>query len=626
MKLAASVSFLALALAACAANTSAAGPTPLASAAGEPMPPPPPVNDGPAPTAEQARAFVARAEKELAELNVIAQRASWVNATYITEDTDALTAYFGTQDTELRVRLANEAARYANVAGLDYDTKRKLDILRSALTLPAPTTPGAAAELNTISTRLQSTYGKGRGTLDGKPMTGNDLEEKMGTVRDPSDLKEMWTSWHTNVGRPMRTDYTRLAEIANQGAKELGFADTGAMWRSRYDMSPDEFAAMTDRLWNEVKPLYDQLHCYTRDKLSKRHGAAVQAATGPIRSDLLGNMWAQEWGNIYDIVAPKGAGDIGYDLTDLLVRNKYTPEKIVRTGESFFSSLGFAPLPETFWQRSMITAPRDREVICHASAWDVDNIEDLRIKMCTKVNADDFVTVHHELGHNYYQRAYHKQPYLYLDSANDGFHEAIGDMIALSVTPEYLVQIGLLPKTRVPSAETDVGLLLRQAMDKVAFLPFGLLVDKWRWRVFSGEVTPANYQAGWDALRLQYQGIAPPAQRTEQDFDPGAKYHIPASVPYTRYFLARILQFQFYKAACDMAGWRGPLHRCSFYGNKQVGQRLNAMLAMGASRPWPEALEAFTGTREMSGRPMLEYFAPLQAWLEQQNRGKQCGW
>ncbi|HEX8584900.1 MAG TPA: M2 family metallopeptidase [Allosphingosinicella sp.] len=579
-----------------------------------------------APTLEDARAFVARAEKELAEFSVLNSRAQWVNATYITDDTDALAAHFGTIGTEMSVRLANEAARFANVPSLDYDTARKLNTLRSALVLPAPTTPGAAAELNTISTRLSSTYGKGRGTLNGKEMTGNDLEEQMGSVRNPAQLQEMWTSWHTNVGRPMRADYNRLIEIANQGAKELGYSDTGAMWRSRYDMKPDEFAAMTDRLWSEVKPLYDQLHCYTRTKLNQKYGDKVQPETGPIRADLLGNMWAQEWGNIYDVVAPKGAGDVGYDLTDLLVKNKYTPEKIVRTGESFFTSLGFAPLPESFWKRSMITAPRDREVICHASAWDVDNVEDLRIKMCTKVNADDFVTVHHELGHNFYQRAYNQQPLLYLDSANDGFHEAIGDAIALSVTPEYLVQIGLLPRNKVPSADKDVGLLLRQAMDKVAFLPFGLMVDKYRWRVFSGEVSPAGLEKGWNDLRLQYQGIVPPVERTEQDFDPGAKYHVPASVPYTRYFLARILQFQFYKAACDQAGWKGPLHRCSFYGNKDVGQKLNAMLAMGASKPWPDALEAFTGTREMSGQPMIEYFRPLMTFLAEQNRGKQCGW
>ena len=622
MKSTVSALALAICLAACAnasadtsVDTASAAPTPAPAAEAEA-----------APTLEGARAFVARAEKELGEFAVLNSKAQWVNATYITDDTDALAAHFGTIGTEMSVRFANEAAKYSKVEGLDYDTKRKLDILRGALVLPAPTTAGAAAELNTIATRLSSTYGKGRGTLDGKVMTGNDLEEKMGTVRNPAQLKEMWTSWHSNVGRPMRPDYVRLTEIANQGAKELGYPDTGAMWRSRYDMSPEEFAAMTDRLWSEVKPLYDELHCYTRGKLNQKYGNAVQPATGPIRADLLGNMWAQEWGNIYDVVAPKGAGDVGYDLTDLLVAKKYTPEKIVRAGEGFFTSLGFAPLPETFWKNSMITAPRDREVICHASAWDVDNVEDLRIKMCTKVNADDFVTVHHELGHNFYQRAYNKQPLLYLDSANDGFHEAIGDAIALSVTPEYLVQVGLLPRNKVPSADKDIGLLLRQAMDKVAFLPFGLLVDKWRWKVFSGEIAPTAYEQGWNDLRLQYQGIVPPTERTEADFDPGAKYHVPASVPYTRYFLARILQFQFYQAACKQAGWTGPLHRCSFYGNKEVGRKLNAMLAMGASRPWPDALEAFTGTREMSGGPMLEYFRPLMGWLQQQNKGRKCGW
>jgi peptidyl-dipeptidase A len=578
------------------------------------------------PTAAEADAFVARAEKEFGDFVVLQARAEWVNGTYITEDTDALAAHFGAQGTEMRVRYATEAARFLNAPDLSYDTKRKLEILRGSLVLPAPQTPGAAAELSTISTRLQSTYGKGQGTLRGKPISGSDIEAAMGTNRNPAELQEMWTSWHQNVGRPMRADYARMVDIANQGAKELGYPDVGALWRSKYDMPPEEFAALTDRLWSEVKPLYDQLHCYTRAKLNEKYGNAVQPANGPIRADLLGNMWAQEWGNIYDVVAPKGAGDIGYSLTDLLKAKKYDPVKIVRTGEGFFSSLGFAPLPETFWQRSMITKPQDREVVCHASAWSIDNKDDLRIKMCTKVNADDFVTVHHELGHNYYQRAYNQQPLLYQDSANDGFHEAIGDTIALSVTPEYLVQIGLLDKSRVPSADKDLGLLLNQAMDKVAFLPFGLMVDKWRWGVFDGSITPASYNKAWSDLRLQYQGIVPPVERSETDFDPGAKYHIPGNTPYARYFLARILQFQFYKAACDQAGWKGPLHRCSFYGNKEVGQRLNAMLAMGASRPWPEALEAFTGTREMSAEPMIEYFRPLMAWLEEQNKGRRCGW
>jgi peptidyl-dipeptidase A len=577
-------------------------------------------------TPEGARAFVAAVEKDLFDLSIISGRAQWVNSTYINDDTDALAAYFGTIGTEKGVKYASEAARYARVQGLDFDTARKLNILRGALVLSAPNTPGAAAELNTIATRLQSTYGKGRASLNGKVLTGDDVEALMGTNRNPAELAEMWKTWHENVGRPMRNDYTRMVEIANSGAQELGYADTGAMWRSNYDMTPDEFAATYDRLWSEVKPLYDDLHCYTRTKLNQKYGNGVQPATGPIRADLLGNMWAQEWGNIYDVVAPKGAGDLGYDVTDLLVAKKKSPTDMVKIGEGFYTSLGLAPLPASFWERSQITRPRDREVVCHASAWDLDNKDDLRIKMCTKVNGDDFVTIHHELGHNYYQRAYNQQPYLYLNGANDGFHEAIGDFVALSITPEYLVQIGLLDRSKVPSADKDIGLLLRQGMDKVAFLPFGLMVDKWRWGVFNGSITPANYNQAWVDLKKQYQGITPPVARSEQDFDPGAKFHIPGNTPYARYFLARLLQFQFYKAACDMAGWKGPLHRCSFYGNKEVGARLNAMMQMGASKPWPDALEAFTGNREISGKPMLEYFAPLQAWLKQQNQGKQCGW
>ncbi|MBN8807350.1 MAG: M2 family metallopeptidase [Sphingomonas sp.] len=579
-----------------------------------------------APSVADADAFVAKAEKELSDMSIQGNRAAWINATYITDDTDALAADVGARATELSVKLASEAAKYQNVAGLSFDTRRKLDLIRNGIVLPAPSTPGAADQLSTIATRLQSSYGKGKGTLNGQPINGSDIEAAMGTTRDPARLKEMWTSWNDNVGAPMKDDYAHMVVIANQGAKELGYADVGAMWRSGYDMTPEQFAAMTDRLWKQVEPLYKSLHTYVRWKLNEKYGDAVQPKTGPIRADLLGNMWAQEWGNIYDIVAPKGAGDIGYDTGELLKAKGYDPLRMVKTGEGFYSSLGFAPLPATFWERSQIVKPRDREVICHASAWDLDNKTDVRIKMCTKVNADDFVTIHHELGHNYYQRAYMNQPFLYENGANDGFHEAIGDFVALSITPDYLVKIGLLDPAKVPSADKDTGLLLRQAMDKVAFLPFGLLVDKWRWGVFDGSIQPANYQSAWDRLRLQYQGIVPPVARDATRFDAGAKYHVPASVPYTRYFLARLLQFQFYQAACKQAGWTGPLHRCSFYGNKAVGERLNAMLAMGQSKKWPEALQVFTGTREISGQAMVDYFAPLKTWLDQQNKGKPSGW
>jgi len=580
-----------------------------------------------APTAADADAFVAAVEKDLFDYSVEASQVNWVNATYITDDTDAMAARINAVGTEKSVQYALEAAKYMNVPGLSADTKRKLDILRTGLVLPAPTTPGAATELNTIATDLQSQYGKGKGTLDGKPISGSDIEAEMGNLdHTPAEYAEMWASWHDNVGAPMKDDYAKMVGIANEGAKELGFSDVGAMWRSGYDMPPEEFAKTTERLWQEVKPLYMALHTYVRWKLNEKYGDAVQPRTGPIRADLLGNMWAQEWGNIYPLVAPAGSGDLGYDIGDLLKAKDKGPLDMVKAGENFYSSLGFAKLPDTFWKRSLFLKPADREVVCHASAWDVDNKDDIRIKMCIKVNSDDFVTIHRELGHNYYQRAYNQQPYLYLNGANDGFHEAIGDFIALSITPQYLVDIGLLDKSQVPGADKDIGLLLRQAMDKVAFLPFGLLVDRWRWGVFDGTIQPADYNKAWTDLRRQYQGITPPVERGPDAFDPGAKYHIPGNTPYSRYFLARILQFQFYQAACKQAGWKGPLHRCSFYGNKKVGENLNAMLEMGASKPWPDALQAFTGTREMSGKAMMEYFAPLKTWLDEQNKGHPSGW
>ena len=575
----------------------------------------------PAPTAADAVAFLDDVEAQYTDLIEEYARTNWVNATYINYDTDWLVANIEARVTELGVKYAQEAVKYDGV-DVDAAARRKLELLKLALTLPAPQRPGAAQELAEITTRLASTYGTGKIEFDGRTVPQSETETLMRTLRDPAQLEEVWTKWH-DYAQGMKTDYARMVEIANEGARELGYADVGTFWRSGYDMTAPQFADEVDRLWRQVKPLYDDLHCYVRGKLNEHYGDGAVPLDEPIRADLLGNMWAQGWLPIYDLVAPAGTStDI--DLDRLLVDKGYDPVKMVKTGEEFFSSLGFEPLPETFWERSQIVRPEGREVVCHASAWDLDARDDLRIKMCTEVNAEDFRTVHHELGHNYYQRAYKDQPALFRGGANDGFHEAIGDTVMLSITPEYLQQIGIID--RVPDASQDLGLLLQQALDGVSFLPFGLLVDKWRWQVFSGELTPDTYNSGWWALRTQYQGVRPPVERGREAFDPGAKYHIPANTPYMRYFLARVLQYQFYKAACDQAGWTGPLHRCSFFGSKEVGTRLNAMLALGQSKPWPEALEAFTGQRQIDGSAILAYYAPLSAWLKEQNTGKTCGW
>lgn len=574
------------------------------------------------PTAAEAKAFVEQAETQLASMSEYAARASWVRANFITEDTQWLEAKAGAEQNALATKLAKQAARFNGVT-VDPVTARKLKLLKLYLTLPAPDRPGAATELSNLATKLDSTYSTGKFTYKGKTLNLNDAEDILRTSRDPAELKAVWEGWHS-IAPPMREDYAKLVTLANEGSVGLGFKDTGALWRSNYDMDPDAFAAETDRLWKQVEPFYKNLHCYVRARLNEKYGSAVQPRTGPIRADLLGNMWAQEWGNIYDVAAPKTATS-SYDLTKLLADRGYTPVKMAQTGEAFYSSMGFAPLPKTFWERSLLERPRDREVVCHASAWDVDDKQDIRVKACLKPTAEDFQTIHHELGHNYYQRAYSNQPYLFKNSANDGFHEAIGDFAGLSaVTPTYLKQIGLIDT--VPGEAEDIPFLLKMALDKIAFLPFGLLVDRWRWEVFSGEVTPEHYNEAWWKLRLQYQGLAPPGPRPADAFDPAAKYHVPGNTPYTRYFLARIYQFQFQRAACEQMGWKGPLHRCSVYGQKDVGQKFNAMMELGASQPWPQTLAVFTKDSKADASAVAAYFKPLDAWLTQQNKGERCGW
>ena len=584
------------------------------------------------PTAEEAIAFVDSVEVVLSTLGERAARAAWVQATYITYDTEQLSARASEQYTAAASNLAAEAAPYAHVEGVPGDVRRKLDLLRTGLTMPAPPDAEKTKRLTELSVSLESTYGKGAWCPDsvGAPFAGSDcltlgdLTRIMAESRDADSLEAAWTGWRT-ISPSMRTDYTEFAGLMNEGAQALGFDDVGALWRSGYDMLPDRFAAETDRLWTQVRPLYVELHTYVRGKLAEQYGEDVVPPGEPIPAHLLGNMWAQEWGTIFPLVAPADASP-GYDLTARIREENLDATEMVEYGEGFFTSLSLAPLPETFWERSLFTKPADRDVVCHASAWDLDNEDDLRIKMCIEPTAEDFQTIHHELGHNYYQRAYKTQPHLFKGSANDGFHEALGDAVALSVTPEYLQEVGLIDA--VPPASKDIGLLLRSALDKVAFLPFGLLVDKWRWQVFSGAIGPDEYNQGWWNLREQYQGLTPPVERSEEDFDPGAKYHIPANTPYSRYFLARILQFQFHRALCEEAGFEGPLHRCSIYGSKAAGQRLEAMMERGRSQPWPDALEALTGERQMDASALLDYYAPLMDWLEEQNtaNGYANGW
>jgi peptidyl-dipeptidase A len=573
-------------------------------------------------------AFLDNANTTLLRLSNEANQAGWTQETYITPDTEAIAARANEALMNAITGFSKQAATFDAQTATSVQ-QRQLTVLKNSLTMAAPSDANEAAELAKLVTSMNAAYGRGKycpagegsaeGCLDVEAIT-----EVLAKDRDPARLREVWEGWHS-ISPPFKKDYARFVDLSNKGAKELGFADTGAMWRSRYDMPPDEFAKELDRLWEQLRPLYLSLHTYVRAKLREKYGNEIPA-DGPLPAHLLGNIWAQDWTNVFDLVAPSGGGR-SYSLDTILKARKVTPVEMVRIGERFFTSLGFDPLPPTFWDRSLFVKPRDRDVVCHASAWYMDNAEDVRIKMCIDQTAEDFTVIHHELGHDFYAREYNRtQPMIFRDSANDGFHEAVGDTVALSVTPEYLVKIGLLDKA--PDASSDIPLLLRQALDKIAFLPFSLVIDQWRWQVFSGGVPADRYNTAWWDLRERYQGVRAPSVRGEEFFDPGAKFHVPANVPYARYFLSYVLQFQFHRELSKVAGCTTPLHRCSIYGSAEAGKRLKTVLAMGASKPWPEALEALSGDRQLDATAIADYFAPLKTWLDEQNQkaGSKVGW
>ena len=573
--------------------------------------------------AETADEFVARANKELKDLSAELGAAGWVRATYITEDTAIIASAAREKYALWHSGMVKQALAYDG-QDLAPATRRAIDLLKLGTSLPTPNDAAKRKELTMIATELSGMYGAGKYCRsDDDCLSGSDLEGLMQTSRDYDELKEYWEGWRT-IAPPMRPKYERYVELANEGAAELGYSDLGEMWRAEYDMSPTEFQAEAARLWDQVKPLYDELHCAVRAKLGERYGTDKVPQDGPIPAHLLGNMWAQEWGFIYDIMEPyPGVSDLDVDST--LKRKDYSPQEMVRSAENFYVSLGMDHLPDTFWTRSQFTKPQDREVVCHASAWGLDGGNDLRIKMCIKQTYDELRVIYHELGHNYYQSAYKNQPPLFQGGAHGGFHEAIGDTITLSMTPGYLKEVGLVSSAE-ESEKAVINRQMQMALDKIAFLPFGKLIDEWRWGVFSGAIKAEDYNKSWWDLRLKYQGIAPPSERSEADFDPGAKYHIPANVSYTRYFLARILQFQFQRSLCAIAGHEGDLPSCSIYGSKEAGEKFHAMMASGQSEPWQDALEKLTGTREMDATAIIDYFEPLMGYLKEQNAGRNCGW
>lgn len=578
--------------------------------------------------ASKAQNFVAAVNKAYYERLPLLSSAFWLQATYINKDSQRVASHLNEQQLAWTSAVVKETAKFNGVQ-VDPETRRALKILKVGQTLPAPDDPEQRAELAEIVSRMEAMYGAGKYCPEGAEEDSdqckslNDLEDVIDNSRDYDALLEAWRGWRT-ISPPMRDDYQRFVALGNAGAQAIGYDNLGVLWRSGYDMPPDEFTEEVNRLWGQVRPLYDELQCYVRTRLQAEYGSKHFGSDNLIPAHLLGNMWSQEWSNIYSLVEPyPGASDL--DVKASMQEKNWTPRDMVESAEGFYESLGLRSLPEPFWENSMFTKPADRDVVCHASAWDMDMKGDVRIKMCIEVNEEDLATIYHELGHLYYDLAYNKQPPIFQNGAHDGFHEAIGDAIVLSMTPEYLAEVGLVEEA--PDNEKAlINQQMKTALDKIAFLPFGLLIDQWRWRVFSGEIAPADYNKAWWELREHYQGIKAPVPRTEDHFDPGAKYHIPGNTPYTRYFLARILQFQFHRAMCEAAGHEGPLHECSVFGNKEAGKRFWAMMEKGASRPWQETLAELTGAGEMDASAIIDYYQPLIGWLKERNQGKQCGW
>ena len=579
------------------------------------------------PSNQDLEEFLANVESENKKDGPVIYSASWISSNFITYDSQKVIADYGTKSTLKSLERSREAASFD---GLDTskENQRMLNILKSSFVMPPPLDEELASELSEITTSLEAMYGSGEYCFDDEECYDLEaFESIIDNSRDPKELLRAWEGWH-EIGKPMKPMYMRMVDIGNQGSVDLGYEGLSDLWFSKYDMPAEDFLDDTDRVWSEVKPLYDALHCHVRAKLNEHYGDEVISKTGPLPVHMLGNMWGQSWSNIYDLVYEEKPDSKYIDVTKIINEKSLSEIEMVEYAEDFFISMGFKPLPKTFWERSLFVKPRDRSVVCHASAWNLDPANnDLRIKMCIEKNEEDFITIHHELGHIFYYQAYNHIPTVFQAGANDGFHEAFGDLLTLSITPDYLVDIGFISEDDAEEAKQDpIGLLMKQALDGVVIVPWALMLDKWRSGVFDGEIDESNLNSSWWSLREEYQGINTSNERSENYFDPGAKYHIPGNTPYTRYYLASIMQYQFHEALCNLIDYDGYLHECSIYGNKEAGDRIISTMAMGQSLPWQEAFENLTGSRQLSGKSIMNYYAPLKEWLDEENKNRTCGW
>nr|UJP38391.1 angiotensin-converting enzyme 2 [Taphozous melanopogon] len=587
-------------------------------------------------TEEQAKTFLEKFNSEVEVLSFESSLASWNYNTNITDENvqkmseagDKLSAFY-----EEQYKLAKT---YPLQEIQNLTIKRQLQVLQQ--NDPSVLSADKSKRLNTILNEMSTIYSTGKVCNPNNPqeclLLAPGLENIM--QKNSSDYNQKlwaWEGWRSEVGKQLRPLYEEYVALKNEMARGNNYEDYGDYWRGDYETlgtdgynySRNQLIEDVERIFAEIKPLYEHLHAYVRAKLMAVYPSRI-SPTGCLPAHLLGDMWGRFWTNLYPLTVPFGQKP-NIDVTNAMVNQGWDAERIFKEAEKFFVSIALPNMTEGFWKNSMLTEPSDgRKVVCHPTAWDLGQ-GDFRIKMCTKVTMEDFLTAHHEMGHIQYDMAYSTQPYLLRNGANEGFHEAVGEIMSLSVaTPKHLKAMGLLPPDFYEDKETEINFLLKQALNIVGTLPFTYMLEKWRWLVFKGEIPKEQWMKKWWEMKRKLVGVVEPLPHDETYCDPASLFHVANDYSFIRYFTRTILEFQFQEALCQTAQHKGPLHECDISNSTEAGSKLLQMLKLGKSEPWTSALEEIVGIKNMDVRPLLNYFEPLFTWLKDQNKNSFVGW
>lgn len=618
-----------------------------------PEPTPTPTSPPAEAEAPTPAAFLARVDAELRDRWIETTAAQWLSANTASPEAERLATLAEHRDRRLHAAWRRQAARWSGHGVADPLQRRQLERLQRPPLLPLPADPGQSARLLALTAQLEGGYVAAAACQGRAPSCRplSKLEQVLAGERDYPAQLQAWREWLTAVA-PLHAPFRAAVELANAGARRHGQPDLGALWRSRYEQPPAKLQARVEALWRQLAPLYRQLQCYAGHRLRAEYGDRGTLEGGLLPAHLLGDPWQQDWTNVWDLLVPYPQA-ASPDVTDALQRRadrlrrtalaqagngslqarflaarageRAAARALVADAEGFYTGLGLPPLPERFWQYSRFLRPLEAPASCAASTWNLDLAGDVRVQLCLGQTEGDFLTAAHELGHAHYERAYRDLPAWLQDGANDAFHEAVGDIAMLAMTPRWLHSAGL---AAAPGHDhhARINAQMRIALARLPRLAAALALEHWRWGVFAGRIPAAQDNRAWWTLKARYQGVGPAEPRPADGFDVGAKYHVAAYRPYLRYFLAGVLQFQFHQALCAAAGQHGPLSDCEIAGDRRAGQHLQAMLASGARQPWPQTLQAFTGHDDFDAGPLLDYFAPLAQWLAEQNRGQDCLW